>query len=142
MTTSRNLFQSAGLNRLRHMARPLISLITLLFIWNSCSYFFSPSVSSTSSRHFSIKLQQSKLLPIFCLPLSQFILRFCSCWPYRLFLSNISGLKNEHMSLSSPSRLFRIRSEGMIKKISASLLSNYSENCLCFSPVASITDEK
>jgi hypothetical protein len=46
------------------------------------------------------------------------------------------------MSLSSPSRLFRIRREGMMTKISASRLSNYSSKLLCFSPVASITDEK
>jgi len=54
----------------------------------------------------------------------------------------MSGLKNEHISLSSPSKLFSIKSDGMIKKISASLLSSYSEKALCFSPVASITDEK
>ena len=46
------------------------------------------------------------------------------------------------MSLSSPSRLFNISSEGMITKISASRLSNYSSKLLCFSPVASITEEK
>jgi len=54
----------------------------------------------------------------------------------------MSGLKNEQISLSSPSRLFNISREGMMKKISASLLSNYSANDLCFSPVASITEEK
>jgi hypothetical protein len=51
-------------------------------------------------------------------------------------------LKKEQISLSSPSRLFNISKDGMMKKISASLLSNYSANDLCFSPVASITDEK
>jgi len=54
----------------------------------------------------------------------------------------MSGLKNEQISLSSPSKLFRINRLGMMKKISASLLSNYSANVLCFSAVASITDEK
>jgi len=54
----------------------------------------------------------------------------------------MSGLKKEHMSLSSPSKLLRISSDGIMKKISASLLSNYSANDLCFSPVASITEEK
>ena len=43
---------------------------------------------------------------------------------------------------SSPSRLFKMRSEGIVKNISASLVSSCSENALCFSPVASITDEK
>ena len=46
------------------------------------------------------------------------------------------------MSLSSPSRLFSISRDGMITKISASRLSNYSSKLLCFSPVASITEEK
>jgi len=56
ITTSRNLFQSAGLNRLRHMARPLISFIIVLLIENSSSYFFSLGDRVTSSRHFSIRL--------------------------------------------------------------------------------------
>lgn len=142
ITTSRNLFQSAGLNRLRHIARPLISFMTLLFIYYSTSCFFSLSKRGTSRRHFSIRLQQSKLFPILYRPSSQKALRFCSCCPCKLFLSNISGLKKEQMSLSSPSRLLRIRSDGMMKNISASLLSSCSENDLCFSPVASITEEK
>jgi len=54
----------------------------------------------------------------------------------------MSGLKNEQMSLSSPSKLLRISRLGIIKNISASLLSNYSANVLCFSAVASITEEK
>ena len=56
MTTSKNLFQSAGLNLLRHIARPLISLIILFWTSYSFSYFFSFSLSLTSSKHFSIRL--------------------------------------------------------------------------------------
>jgi hypothetical protein len=54
----------------------------------------------------------------------------------------MSGLKNEQMSLSSPSRLFKIKREGIMKNISDSRLSSYSAKLLCFSPVASMTEEK
>ena len=54
----------------------------------------------------------------------------------------MSGLKNEQMSLSSPSKLFKINKEGIMKNISDSRLSSCSAKLLCFSPVASITDEK
>jgi len=57
MTTSRNLFQSAGLKRERHIARPLISFIMLFFMSRLSTQRLSESVtSSISSRHFSTRL--------------------------------------------------------------------------------------
>ena len=57
MTTSRNLFQSAGLKRERHIARPLISFIMLFFMSRLSTQRLSASVtSSISSRHFSTRL--------------------------------------------------------------------------------------
>ena len=56
MTTSRNLFQSAGLKRLKHIARPLISFNSVGSSRRSCTRALSSAFNSTSMRHFSSKL--------------------------------------------------------------------------------------
>jgi len=59
MTTSRNLFQSAGLYLLNYIASPLISLINSRSMSISFAVFASGPVSGTSIKHFSIKLYSS-----------------------------------------------------------------------------------
>ena len=59
MTTSRNLFQSAGLYLLSYIARPFISLMSRRSSSISLLILLSYDVSGTSIRHFSIKLYNS-----------------------------------------------------------------------------------
>ena len=56
MTTSKNLFQSIGLKRLKCIERPLISLMMVLWTSQSLSCFSSSYVSLMSRMHFSIRL--------------------------------------------------------------------------------------
>ena len=141
MTTSRNLFQSAGLKRLKHIARPLISLSNVISRFISAILALSSAVSSTSIKHFSSKLQNSQLPSYFQL-FSQIFFISTTTFPFSVLGLYISGQKKLHIYLSSFSRLFRISSCGIMKKISVSRYSSYSQNCLCFSAVASITWEK
>lgn len=143
MTTSRNLFQSAGLNRESIIARPLISFIMRPLISSVSLHLLSESVTnSISKRHFSTRLQKSQSLPSFLRPSSYSYFKHFSCYPGLVAGSNISGQKKLHISLSSFSKDLRINRDGMIKKISASRYSRSSANYLCFSAVASITCEK
>ena len=90
MTTSRNLFQSAGLNRLSNIASPLISFIKVASKSRSTIFFLSLLWSSTSIKHFSSKLQNSQR-PTCCRFFSYTFLSSSTTFPFSVFVSYISG---------------------------------------------------